>query len=118
VHSQHENGPGIALREDKNMRDKVQSDAGRQTMQASSSQRFSATLAAVRVYWKLALGILLVTLLVVFVVQNANSIHVKFLLWEADMPQALVVFLAVLSGMVFGVVFNRWKRWRSSHVRR
>jgi hypothetical protein len=31
------------------------------------------------------------------------------------MPQALVVFLAVLSGMVFGVVFNRWKRWRFSH---
>ena len=100
------------------MRDKVQSNAGRQTMQASSSQRSSATLAAVRVYWKLALVILLVTLLVVFVVQNANSIHVKFLLWEADMPQALVVFFAVLSGMVFGVVFNRWKRWRSSHVRR
>ena len=117
-----QNGPRIADKENKDMRDNIQDDPLRQEVQARSSPGSSATLAAIggwwKAYWKLALGILLVTLLVVFVVQNANFIHVKFLLWEADMPQALVVFLAVLSGTVFGVVFNRWKRWRSSRVRR
>jgi uncharacterized integral membrane protein len=73
--------------------------------------------AAVRAYWKLGLGLLLVALLVVFVAQNADSIHVKLFAWETDMSQALVVFLAVLAGVVFGVVFNRWERWRSSRRR-
>jgi len=82
--------------------------------------RFSATLSAIgtywQAYWKLALGVLLVALLVVFVVQNANAIHVKFFVWEAEMSQALVVFLAVLLGAVFGLVFNKWQRWRSSRI--
>jgi uncharacterized integral membrane protein len=71
-----------------------------------------------KAYWKLGLGMLLVVLLVVFVVQNANTIHVRFLAWEADMSQALVVFLAMLSGVVLGVAFARWQRWRSTHVQR
>jgi uncharacterized integral membrane protein len=104
------------------MRDKVQNDPLGKKVQASSSPGSSPTLAAVggywKAYWKLALGMLLVVLLVVFVVQNADAIHVKFLVWEADMSQALVVFLSLLSGVVFGVAFNRWQRWRSSHVQR
>ena len=98
------------------MRDKVKNDAPGQKVQASSSPRSSATLAAVGAYWKLALGMLLVALLVVFVVQNADAIHVKFLVWETDVSQALLVLLSVLSGVAFGVVANRWQRWRSSHV--
>ena len=102
------------------MRDKAQNEALGQNARASSSPRSSATLAAAggywRAYWKLALGMLLVALLVVFVVQNADAIHVKFLVWETDMSQALVVFLSLLSGVAFGVVFNRWQRWRSSHA--
>jgi len=78
---------------------------------------FAAVWAYWRTYWKLGLGLLLVALLVVFVAQNAESIHVKLFGWETDMSQALVVFLAVLAGVVFGVVFNRWARWRSSRER-
>ena len=99
------------------MRD-MQNDALRRRVKTSRSQGPSATLAYVRAYWKLALGMLLAALLVLFVVQNADAIHVKFLVWETDMSLALVVFLALLSGVVLGVVFNRWQRWRSSHVRR
>jgi hypothetical protein len=61
------------------MRDKVQNDPLGQKVQASSSPKYSATLAAIRgywkAYWKLALGMLLVVLLVVFVAQNANAIQ-------------------------------------------
>lgn len=90
--------------------------------QTSSKPRSSSPFVAIRdfwkAYWKLALGMLLVVLLVVFVVQNANTIHVKFLAWEADLSQALVVFVALLSGMVFGVTLTRWQRWRSARVQR
>jgi len=99
------------------MRDSTQNDALRRRGN-TRSRGTSATLDYVRAYWKLALGMLLAAFLVLFVVQNADAIHVKFLVWETDMSQALVVFLALLSGVVLGVVFNRWQRWRSSHVRR
>jgi uncharacterized integral membrane protein len=103
------------------MREKRNASLGNEA-QTRSPSKSSATFVAIRgywkAYWKLALGMLLVVLLVVFVVQNANTIHVKFLAWEADMSQAMVVFLAMLSGVVFGVTFNRWQRWRSSHVQR
>jgi uncharacterized integral membrane protein len=103
------------------MREKL-NDSPENEAKTSSPPKSSATFVAIRgywkAYWKLALGMLLVVLLVVFVVQNANTIHVKFLAWEADMSQALVVFLAMLSGVVFGVTFNRWQRWRSARVQR
>jgi uncharacterized integral membrane protein len=87
----------------------IRRDVGGQKVRASSPHRSSSTLASVRA---------LVAVLVVFVVQNADAIHVKFLVWEADLSQALVVFLSLLSGVVFGVAFNRWQRWRASHVRK
>ena len=86
------------------------------TAEIGSPPRRQGKRTSAGLYLKAALGILLVALLVTFVVQNATSIHVKFLSWEADLPQALVVFMALLSGVVFGVAFNRWQRWRSSRI--
>jgi uncharacterized integral membrane protein len=104
------------------MRKNIQDDPLKQRVETNSPHKSSAPLAAVgaywKAYWKLALGMLLVAQLAVFVVQNATVVHVKFLVWETDMSQALVVFLSLLSGVVFGVVFNKWQRWRSSHVQR
>jgi uncharacterized integral membrane protein len=64
---------------------------------------------------KLALGIVLVVLMMVFVAQNADAIHVKFLVWETDVSQALVIFSTLLSGVLIGVLATRWQRWRLSH---
>ena len=70
--------------------------------------------ASVWAYSKLALGGGLVALLVVFSVQNANDMQVRFLGWETRMSQAVVVLSALMCGLVFGVAFNSWFRWRSS----
>jgi len=53
-----------------------------------------------------------------FSVQNADNIQVRFLGWETQMSQALVVFSALLSGVVFGVALNSWLWWRTSRRQR
>jgi uncharacterized integral membrane protein len=80
----------------------------------SNSSRYSATIASVWGYAKLALGFLLLALLVSFVVQNAAPIRIEFLVWETDVSPALMVFLALLWGVVFGVTLSDWPWWRSS----
>jgi uncharacterized integral membrane protein len=79
--------------------------------------RSSMALAPVWVRSKLVLGLLLVVLLVLFLVQNGQAIHVDFMWWETDMSQALVVFMALLFGAVLGVALTRWLRGPSSHRR-
>lgn len=98
----------------------------RQLMQSKSRElkgvfaRLSSSGTAVSIwaYSKLALAGMLVALLMVFSVQNANNIQVRFLVWETQMSQALVVFSALLSGVVFGVALNSWLWWRSSRKQR
>jgi uncharacterized integral membrane protein len=79
--------------------------------------RSSVALASVWVRSKLTLGLLLLALLVLFLVQNGQAIHVDFMWWETELSQALVVFMALLFGVVLGVALTSWLRGRSSHKR-
>ena len=98
--------------ENKDMRHTIRDSPLRNRGQISDRNGSSAKLASGWAYAKLALGMLLATLLVLFVLQNAQAVRVEFLLWEADISQALVLFLTLLSGLGFGVVLNSWLRWR------
>lgn len=100
------------------MGEELRNESPKHDAHASSSPKPSAMVAIVKAYWKLAVGLLVIALLVVFVAQNADAIQVKFMLWEANLSLALVVFLAQLSGVGFGVAFTSWQRWRTSHVER
>lgn len=52
---------------------------------------------------KLILSLILLLLVTLFAVQNADVITIKFLLWELDISLALMIFLTFTIGLVFGL---------------
>jgi uncharacterized integral membrane protein len=98
------------------MRDSIQDDPIRKRPKIGPSRGFSYSFARVGATLKLALAMLLVALLVVFAFQNADVVRVRFVVWQGDMSQALVILLALLSGTVIGAVLTRRRRsLRPSH---
>ena len=62
----------------------------------------------------LFLVILIVAALVVFSVQNANPVTVSFLLWQFNASLAIVVFLALVTGVIIMAVISLGMRLRKS----
>lgn len=66
--------------------------------------------------WGLAAFLVGVVLLVVFVVQNAQSVSLKFLGWEGEYPLSLIIILViavtVLLDEILGGVLRRRRRRR------
>lgn len=59
---------------------------------------------------KLTVGGIVLLLGLIFAVQNADVVEVKFLVWSLKMSQALVIFLmgaaGALAGFFFGTAFK------------
>ena len=53
---------------------------------------------------KLIALILVATLFLIFVLQNAAPIIVNFLVWEVESPRAVVLFLVFLGGLISGIL--------------
>jgi putative membrane protein len=97
------------------MRDNIRDDPLRKRPKIGPSRSFSYWFACVGATLKRALAVLLVALLVVFAVQNADVVQVRFVVWQGDVSQALVILLALLSGTVIGAVSMRRRSLRPSH---
>ena len=54
------------------------------------------------------LVMLLIAVVAAFSVQNAAPIAVSFLFWRFDASLAIVVFLALLLGMIIGLTVSSW----------
>jgi uncharacterized integral membrane protein len=54
----------------------------------------------------LILNIILIVILVMFSVQNASSVTVKFATWKIDVSLALLMILCVIAGAVITMIFN------------
>lgn len=52
---------------------------------------------------KLILSLSLLFIVTLFAVQNAAVVTIKFLLWEFDISQALMIFLTFAIGLVIGL---------------
>ena len=52
---------------------------------------------------KLILSLILLFIVTLFAVQNAAVVTIKFLLWEFDISQALMIFLTFAIGLVIGL---------------
>jgi uncharacterized integral membrane protein len=64
------------------------------------------------IYLRLGSGIVLLALLLVFAVQNAEPARVRFLSWNAELSQSLLLFFALLVGILIGLLMSGWLRWR------
>ncbi len=68
--------------------------------------------------WGLGIALLLGLIVVVFAVQNTDSVQISFLAWSWTTPLAFVIFLvAVISAIadeLFGLVSRRRRRRRKS----
>jgi uncharacterized integral membrane protein len=61
---------------------------------------------------KLALLLMLSTLAVVFVAQNAGAVEIGFLFWSASVSSALLIFFTLMLGFLLGWFLNDYLRYR------
>ncbi len=59
---------------------------------------------------KLIAAVVLLSLFLIFILQNASPIVVNFLVWEVESPQAMVLFLVFLGGLLTGVLLTLFIR--------
>lgn len=64
--------------------------------------------------FRLAMMLALLTLALIFAVQNAAMVEIKLLFWTIDFPRSLLIFLMLLVGMVIGwssrIIFRRARK--------
>jgi putative membrane protein len=61
------------------------------------------------------LTLIVAALLAVFMVQNAGSVELHFLLWSVAMSQALLVFFVLAAGMLIGWTAHAYIAFRRRH---
>jgi uncharacterized integral membrane protein len=52
--------------------------------------------------WRLATTLVLLGLLLLFALQNAAAVQVRFLFWQLDMPRSLLILVLLVIGMIIG----------------
>lgn len=52
--------------------------------------------------YKFAVTILLLLLVMIFAVQNAETVEVQLLFWAVNLPRSLLIFMMLLIGTVIG----------------
>ena len=53
----------------------------------------------------LILLILIVSISVIFTIQNTNQVDVRFFSWDLEMSLAYIIFLSILTGIVFSALW-------------
>jgi len=54
----------------------------------------------------IAFVLIIVLLVAIFSVQNADPVQFTFLFWKFDASLAIVIFLSVLTGLITGIVIT------------
>ncbi len=61
------------------------------------------------------IGLILLILVVIFTLQNTDSVQLRFLVWQAQVSRALVFFIVLAIGIALGLVIGN--RGTKRHVR-
>lgn len=54
--------------------------------------------------YKTVVAVVLIILVMIFAVQNAAVVDIRFLFWQVEFPRSLLIFLMLLVGVVIGWV--------------
>lgn len=63
---------------------------------------------------RLVLGLVLAGLVVLFTLQNAHVIELRFLFWTWSMPRAVMIFGVLAVGVLLGWLLSSWLRRKRS----
>lgn len=69
-------------------------------------------------YVKLAIGIILIGIVLIFTAQNAGATQVRFLGWSLESSLSLLMFLVLAVGVVSGFLMSAWFHWRRAKRKR
>jgi uncharacterized integral membrane protein len=58
------------------------------------------------------IGLAILLLIVVFTLQNAEVVTVKFLVWRLSVSRSLMIFMVLIAGIVVGAVLASLARHR------
>ena len=61
----------------------------------------------------IALVLIIMVLVAIFSVQNADPVKFTFLFWKFEASLAIVIFLSVLTGLIAGVIITFLLRFKS-----
>lgn len=64
--------------------------------------------------FKLFIGLVLAGLVVLFTLQNADVVQLRFLFWSWSMPRVLMIFGVLGVGIVLGWLLSSWLRRRKA----
>ena len=56
--------------------------------------------------FQIALVVIIILLVAIFSVQNADPVQFTFLFWKFEASLAIVIFLSVLSGLITGITIS------------
>ena len=62
--------------------------------------------------YKLILTLLLTGILLIFVIQNAAVVEIRFIIWSFEISQALLYFILLSAGIIIGWLLNSYSRLR------
>ena len=63
---------------------------------------------------KIILIIIFVSLIVIFITQNAAVVDVRFLFWNVSMSRALLIFFLLILGIALGWLLHSYLSYRKS----
>jgi len=61
------------------------------------------------------IGLSLLLLVVIFIVQNADVVDIRFLLWKVSMSRSLMIFFILAIGVVIGWITARHFHGDTNH---
>lgn len=66
---------------------------------------------------KISVGLILLLLVVVFIVQNATSVDIRFLFWTISMSRSIMIFFVLAVGVIIGWITagHFYKKQQQSH---